>query len=321
MFEKIKQVLYTHSKYGKSRYLNYLYRYDMQRYLSYSGMNEGNPENVAGQMRLLIHTIEKGMSLSYVKPGFGKEKIEKLIELYQLYEKNEGRKDEQVLRLAQSTVRCYAEYQSAAGVDISYIPQAVLQICSDEPIVTGAMAIEKAEPADFVSVAMNRHSVRSFSTEKIEPERIYQAIQLAQTAPSACNRQATCIYVCLNEEKIRTIMEIHGGLNGFDVPTAIFVVTGNLALYQNEYERNAVFVDGGIFLMNMLYALEQYKIAACPIIWGAEPDRDRILYELLKIPKSQEIISLVAAGNFPNGEVKVACSMKRPTETVLHMIE
>ena len=114
---------------------------------------------------------------------------------------------------------------------------------------------------------------------------------------------------------------MHGGLNGFDFPAVIFVVTGDLTLYQNEYERNTVFVDGGIFLMNLLYSLEQFQIAACPIIWGAEPDNDQKLYKLLDIPESQEIISLVAAGNFPDGEVKVACSYKRPTETILHIVE
>ena len=321
MFGKVKKMLFVHTKYGKSRYLNLLYRYDMKRYLSYSGMNEKLLENIAGQMRVLIHAIEKGMSLSHVRLGFGREKIKKLIEFYQSYERIETRKDEQVLELARSTVRCYAEFQKTAGADISFIPESFLQICADQPVITGAVPLKKEAPSDFASVAMSRHSVRSFSAEKLELERIYCAVRLAQTAPSACNRQATRIYACLNEEKIKEILAMHGGLNGFDFPAVIFVVTGDLTLYQNEYERNTVFVDGGIFLMNLLYSLEQFQIAACPIIWGAEPDNDQKLYKLLDIPESQEIISLVAAGNFPDGEVKVACSYKRPTETILHIVE
>lgn len=321
MLRKLKDLLRANTKYGKSRYLNFLYRYDMERYLSYSGMNQELPENIAGQMRLLIHAIEKGMSLSHTKSGFGREKIEKLIELYQTYEQIRTRKDEQVLELARSTVRCYAEFQKTAGADISFIPESFLKICANQAVITGAAIIKKDDPADFVSVAMNRHSVRSFSGEKIDPERIYRAVRLAQTAPSACNRQATHIYACLNEEKNREILAMHGGLSGFDFPAAILALTGDLTLYQNEYERNTVFVDGGIFLMNLLYSLEQFRIAACPVIWGAEPDNDRKLYELLDIPESQEIISLVAAGNFPNGEVKVARSFKRPTETILKIVE
>ena len=61
-----------------------------------------------------------------------------------------------------------------------------------------------------------------------------------------------------NREKIMKIIALHGGMRGFDIPGAIFVITGDLRLYQNEYERNTLFVDGGIFLMNLLYALDYF---------------------------------------------------------------
>ena len=93
-----------------------------------------------------------------------------------------------------------------------------------------------------------------------------------------------------------------------------------MATLQNEYERNTVFVDGGIFLVNLLYALNHYQIAACPVIWGAEPDNDRHIYKLLEIPQSHEIISLIAAGAFPEGRVKAARSFKRPTDTIMHFV-
>ena len=321
MLRKIKTLLLQNTKYGKSRYLNFLYRYDMQRYLTHSCMNEQNVENAATHMRILVHAIEKGMSLSNVKAGFGKEKIEELIKLYQSYEQQPDKKDEQVLALVRSSVRAYAEYQSSVGGDVSFIPNYFLELCREQPIITGAIELERKNAIDFSDVAKQRHSARSYSEERIEFECIYQAVQLAQTAPSACNRQATHIYVCQSEKHIKEIFKLHGGLKGFDIPSAIFVVTGDLNLYQSEYERNTVFVDGGIFLMNFLYALDFYQIGACPVIWGAEPDNDKLLYDLLGIPRSHEIISLVVAGKLPDREIKVARSFKRPTDTILHIVE
>lgn len=321
MLRKIKNLLLHHTGYGKSRYLNFLYRYDMQQYFAHSCMNESNGENAATQMRVLVHAIEKGMSLTNVKVGFGKEKIEELVALYYAYEQLESRSDEQVLELVRSTVRVYADYQENAGGDISFIPNEFLELCQKQPVITGAVELRKEGNADFRKVAESRHSVRSFSREKITPERLQQAVRLAQTAPSACNRQASHVYACLNAEKIEKIMALHGGLKGFDRPAAILAVTGNLNFYQSEYERNTVFVDGGIFLMNLLYALEHFQIAACPVIWGAEPDNDGTLSSLLGIPTSHKIVSLVAAGAYPAGGVKVAVSYKRPTDTVLHFVE
>ena len=147
------------------------------------------------------------------------------------------------------------------------------------------------------------------------------AVALAQTAPSACNRQSTHVFACLNTEKIAMIKHRHGGLSGFANLNALLVVTGNLRLYQNEYERNTVFVDGGIFLMNLLYSLDAHNIASCPIIWGAEPDNDHFLYNLLGIPESHEIISLIAIGNFPENDVLIPLSLKRDTQSILHFTD
>lgn len=137
---------------------------------------------------------------------------------------------------------------------------------------------------------------------------------------SACNRQATRIYACMNDSKIIQIMKMHGGFNGFEKPAVIFAVAGDLSLYQNEYERNTVYVDGGIFIMNLLYSLNAFDILSCPIIWGSEPDMDNKLECLLGIPHSQKVISLVAAG-YPKGEeYKAALSAKRDVEKILYFV-
>ena len=103
----------------------------------------------------------------------------------------------------------------------------------------------------------------------------------------------------------------HGGAD----PGAVFVITGDLRLYQNEYERNTLFVDGGIFLMNLLYALDSLGLVACPLIWGSEPSDDKKLSEILNIKPHEKFVAWISAG------FKAAISSKRDLNTILRIIE
>lgn len=319
--ETIKKML-ANTGYGKSRYLNFLHKYDMSRYLDHSCMNKNNDEMLATKMRLIIHPLEKALSLKNVRAGFGKEKVIKLIALYEQYGKLNG-KDKQVLELTESILLNYIDFQKQYDVDLSFIPQKFFEKAADKSI-SGAIDITKESfdvLKDFEAIAQNRHSIRNYAPEKVDREKIAEAVRIAQTAPSACNRQATRVYVCDNEEKCKKIMARHGGMRGFTDTAAILAVTGDLNLYQSEFERHTLFVDGGIFLMNLLYALGSQGIANCPIIWGSEPDKDSFLHKLLNIPESETIVSLVMVGNLPKEGVKAAKSHKRDTKDILKFID
>ncbi len=322
MIKKLVRKVLSNTEYSKSRYLNFLHKYDMKRYLEHSGMNENNNELLAAKMRLLIHPLEKALSLKNVRAGFGKEKVIKLISLYEEYSKLNGR-DKQVLELAESIILNYIDFQKQYDIDLSFIPQKFFEKNTDKSI-SGAIDITKEEfdvLSSFENIAKNRHSIRNFAPEKVDREKLAEAVRVAQTAPSACNRQATRVYVCENPEKCKEIIANHGGMSGFTDTAAILAVTGDLNLYQNEYERNTLFVDGGIFLMNLLYGLQSQGIANCPIIWGSEPDKDSFLCNLLNIPESETIVSLVMVGNLPKDGAKAAKSYKRDTKDILKFID
>lgn len=320
MLGKIKEYLRKNTKYGKSRYLNFLYDYDLKQYFNNSCMNEKNPERMATEMRILVHAIEKGMSLPECKVGFGKQKVLQLIALYNNYSKVENKKDEQVLHLVKSVLRCYKDFQTKKGVVVDFIPQELL-VCDCQTIQTGAVETKVHKSTNFSEIALGRHSCRAFADKNISNDLIKQIVSLAQTAPSACNRQSIRIYACTNKEKIDQIFDMHCGIRGFSKPAVVFVITGDLALYLNEYERNTLFVDGGIYLMNLLYAIDSFGLASCPVIWGSEPSGDKKLCELLNIPKHEKIISLALAGYHTDDTYLAAASAKRDIDTVLTIIQ
>jgi nitroreductase len=58
---------------------------------------------------------------------------------------------------------------------------------------------------EFFDVLKNRHSVRRFSNQRIEPEKINIILQSANSAPSAGNLQAYKIFIVNNSEKLKAI--------------------------------------------------------------------------------------------------------------------
>lgn len=254
------------------------------------------------------------------KPGFGKKKIIELIDLYEKYKLYKNPEDDQIRDVVFATLNAYIQFQKSNNVDISFIPEQYRQNGKND-IKVGTAYYKLLENNNFAEIAYARHSSRCFSKKSVSEYTIKEVIKLAQTAPSACNRQATRVYACINSRKIDEIMKMHGGLNGFDKPSVIFAVTGDLNLYQNEFERNTVYVDGGIFVMNLLYSLNAFNILSCPIIWGSEPDMDGKLENLLEIPHSHKIVALVVAGYPKEKEYKAAISAKREVERILHYVK
>ena len=317
MLGKIKQWIHENTEFGKTRYLNFLYKYDMNMYFNNSCMNAENKEYLATSIRLIAHAIEKGMSLPQCKQGFGKSKIKELMHLCDEYEKVNGRKDDQALKVAITTISSYVKFQENRGEKIDFVPEKYK--CFEEDFA-GVAIYKSKESTNFAEIAHNRHSSRDFSDQTLDQELIKKVVALAQTAPSACNRQPIRVFACTDYKKRQEIMKMHSGVRGFGMPGVVFAITGDLGLYQNELERNTVFIDGGIFAMNMLYALDCYGLVSCPVIWGSEPDMDSKLSSILDIPKTHKIVILILAGYYPEKSYIAARSPKRAIDDILKIV-
>ena len=300
----------------KNRYLFNLYLSDMQTYSETSFSEKNEAKDDATLIRLLSHAIEKGMSLPNCRVGFGKDKVTDLIGLCERY-KGE---DEQAIEVAYGVLKAYIKWQDSNGGDTSFIPIDAKKKIGNGLLDGGTYSLSKSKIDGFDKIAAHRHSLRNFSAVPVSEEDIIGAVKLAQTAPSACNRQPIRVYAVTDADKIAKIMALHGGIRTMSNPTVIFVIVGDRILYKGEYERNTVYVDGGIFTMNMLYALDHFGIASCPAIWGNIPSDDDNLSKIVGIPKSQIIVNLIVAGYYPKEEYKVAISAKRGVCSILKII-
>jgi nitroreductase len=71
----------------------------------------------------------------------------------------------------------------------------------------------------------------------------------------------------------------------------------------------------GLFSMSLLYALEAYGLAACPLNAMFNLAQDRQTRELLNMPDYEFPVMYIAVGNFP--ESVPVCRFRRTPESIV----
>ena len=282
------------------------YVYDLNRYFDFSDTREGNDAiKLLGRIIKAYHVIEKGLTMAETRIGFGKDMMvqlcrdcEKFIDLY-------GSEEQQIIHALQ-VIEEYKKFHLEKKFEFDdYVINSFEQLnskISNLITPTSQIRITKEEyfqyaESDFKKFCNSRFSVRNFSEEEIPIVDILNALDIAKEAPSACNRQSWRTYIYTNRNDIDEILKIQGGNRGFGhLANKLIIITGEVGLFSGSAERNQVFIDGGIYAMNLLYSLHYQKIAGCILNCSVTPAKDKTLRKLTKIKDSEVFISMVACG-------------------------
>ncbi len=117
------------------------------------------------------------------------------------------------------------------------------------------------------------------------------------------------------------MLSIQGGLTGYSSEIAqLLIVVADRNYFYSVGERNQLYVDGGIFLMNLLYALHFYKIGACPAHWGHNYEKDKQIQKEIGLSDSEKVISIVPIG-IPKEEFNTTLSLRRSNDEILKIVE
>ena len=233
------------------------------------------------------------------RKGFGHEKTLEMCEILDFLANNHDFNNQYEAYLdAIEILKKYVENKEKYQLDTSHIDFNRWPIDVDR--CNGRLSSMSSiivEGNDFRSFAFNRHSVRSFdSSFSIDNDVFIQAVDLARTAPSACNRQSCRVSLVDDEELAKKILDIQNGNKGFSNAKACVLVMVDLNCYRYTGEMNTAFVDGGIFLMNLIYSLEYYGINSCPLIWDDYGFRREALDKIINIEHNLLIVGVLAVG-------------------------
>lgn len=293
------------------------YKYDMGKFtfsMDYLKYNK-TFETYRALITLYSHAIEKGLSNKDLRYGFGKNNLSELLNVFDEYMATGFPKDDIRFQTALAIVDRYIEINNAAGIDTEWLSKKMSMYPLDEESKGGEKSLTRDKilqytTADFKTLAENRHSVRDFSTKPVSIEIVQDAIQIATRTPSACNRQFCKVHYVRNKSLVDKILAFQGGIKGFAQNVdSLLVVTADNQYLTNYTERNQGFIDGGMFAMSLLYALEYKGVACCPLNAALEVENEIKIKEILNIKSCENLIEFIAIGNYPD-KFKVAMSVR-----------
>jgi nitroreductase len=167
---------------------------------------------------------------------------------------------------------------------------------------------------DLMSLAKRRRSVRWYLQKTVPREIIDKAILVALQAPSACNRQPFEFRIFDDRDLIKKIARIPMGARGFygNIPCLIIVI-GKQRYFFDERDRHIIYIDAGLAVMALKFALEVQGISSCCINWPDIPDNNKTIRGLLNIEIDDQPIMLISLG-YPDPDGLVTYSQKKTLE-------
>lgn len=285
-------------------------------------------KKIESEITLRYHSIEKGFLHQPIRFRFAKKRVEELINYLRQNEILNHIKDVQI-QSAILNLCSYYEFHFEHQININdyfseedYNYFKKMQTLNLHPVKHHtSMDYFKYKKSDFKEFSTSRCSVRDYSGEKIPIETIQKVIDLANNAPSVCNRQGVSVNLVDNKQKIDNILEIQGGLKGYSSNlTQLIVLTSNRNYFYSIGERYQLYIDGGIYLMNLLYALHYYEIVACPAHRGMPIEADYKVQKIIGLDESEKIICLIAIG-LPVSDFRTTLSLRRNHTENLNLIK
>lgn len=277
-----------------------------------------------------IHRLEKGLSHAHFRYGFGMGVLQSIAMHMMLLEHADP--DYSTNPLYKQGIAVLHEYRirhDEQGYDLSNVKALFSKKIWEKSgnsidHIAGSFNLDTHGKRNnlekgFRELAENRYSVREYSSEPVSQELLDQVYQVSMKTPSVCNRQATRIYQISDPAIIESALDIQGGFHGYKAPPVLLFITSDIRAFMNANERNEPFVDGGLFAMSLLYALEAYGLAACPLNAMFDQSQDNRTRQLLNIPDNELPIMYIAVGNFPSN-IPVCRSTRRTVESILTKI-
>lgn len=170
---------------------------------------------------------------------------------------------------------------------------------------------------NFLSkLIQNRHTVRNFTYQKVEYSNIEKALNIANSLPSACNRQGCSLLIIKNAKIRQEILSIQQGNKGFTAPLLCAIVVDN-EVFTQQYEQSAKYVHSGAFMAGLVLGLESLGLGSCILNWHVSLEKKEHINNLLDIG-NKEIVSFIYIG-YPKEGLKEAYSFKKQGNNLLEI--
>lgn len=304
--KSVKRYLFLQMK--KIELFNYFW-YDYKYYISTNFLTAPKQKDtLAARIMLIVHQLEKGMSMTSNPRIFGGCKSVTLVALLREYEKDNDY--DEVYVLATNVLYEYSKNQWSTRDELERATIINFLEKHRNIINEGYAGTKKvSEPPVFNDSLIKeffetRFSVRDFSKIPVSEDEITKAIEFAQVTPSACNRQTSRVHYYNDPAVVRAIIDNQLGDQGWcQNATGIVVITSNQSYFGHAYERYESLIDGGLYAMNLVYGLHLQHIATCFKMYVREPRRDILFKQITNIPHNEIPVVTILTGHYKDKHV------------------
>jgi nitroreductase len=267
------------------------------------------------------HTIEKGLSLQDPKLLFGKDKIRFVMAALSRYDIEHSPVP---AHMSLGALEAYLNFHARAGVSDPFLDEIAGYLKAWEARLprpwkggTRDHSFNGQPPGSLQHLIASRSSVRTLLSAPLDPDLIYEAISLAQRAPSQCNRQSTRVHAYQDPTRIKELLALQGGSRGFAESVGnLFVVSSEICAWGGPGQRNQAYVDGALFAMCLMFACQAKGWGACPLNLAIDHKTESAIRRAGGIPAGERLIMMIAFGEPIAPETRVAFSPRRPAAEI-----
>jgi nitroreductase len=270
------------------------------------------------ELRRNIHRLEKGIIMQPRRPIFARDYIDETIGFYEQlisqYEADKNSVDQSELEWSHDVLK---EYFSLSAADDRIVNSARKRYERTLQNFTYERKVEKAPYTrndvkkssitydELLGLAMQRRSVRWFSSKKVPRDKVDKALLVGRQSPTACNRLPYEFRVFDEPDLVKRVAGLPFGAAGYahQIPT-IVVVVGKLESYFSPRDRHAIYVDSSLATMSFMLALETQGLSSSVINWPDFEPLELKAQKMLNLKVSERIIMMIAVGYAaPNGGI------------------
>lgn len=304
------------------------YAHDLWSFIRNNGYSPLVDKNKRLFYKIIIetHTIEKGLSLASPKLLFGKDKIRFVMSALDKYDQNYS---EFPVEMALGALSAYLEFHQNKGIDDPFLTEIInyLSRWSASSDIRRSGGVKNYTPPTDPSTfeggqrfLLSRSSCRVFDGKPLPMETIKKVVEIAQGAPSQCNRQSSKIHIYQKREMIDALLALQGGARGFSQNVGnLLVISSEVAAWGGAGQRNQLYVDGALFASHVLLACHSMGLAACPLNLAVTNSMERKIRSVAAIPDGERLIMMIAVGQVTPGPLSVARSPRRDISEVIHI--
>ena len=311
--------------------LNAYYSFDKKRFKKYAYQfrDSYTEDNLRSKITFHYHAIEKGLSNANLRLGFGEKAFKQLFNAMDKYIELNYSTEDSRFQSAISVIQSYVNMHKKNDFLVEDIEGRLVKyskyIINKKRDNGGYVTLNKGELPDFRELSFkelsnNRYSVRDFADTEVKDTHIFDAVQIATKTPSVCNRQSWNVHYIKNQNIVEKVLKLQGGLTGNgENLSKLLLVTCDKQYMMGPQERNQTYIDGGLFTMSLLYALESEGLATCTLNTNYTINIEKMMRKILDISMSEDLIAFVAIGNYPE-IFKVAKSPRDSTDKIVNVI-